>query len=619
MNIIPRGDNGYFQPSSEEELQALIKYAHDNGVPLRVRGSAHSVTQSIYTNGYDGTGIPPGDAIDVMLNRYRKITITPDPKDPSHATVEVEAGCNLGFNPYDPTHTSTWENSLNNHLLAAGYALEDTGGITHQTISGFMSTGSSGGSLTYSFDRNLIRFTFIDGTGKLWDVSRDDPDPVKRDMFFAAGVSMGLLGVISRVWLRVGPTFNIYGTQTTTETSKAGIDLFGKGTGDPSLVEFFRNTPYTRLMWWPQHGLDRMSVWQAARMAPRPGFKPQPYEEMGRAPRIEALAGSLFYTFIGNLGDVSVVPDKLVNWYKHLEGTLADSPNINACPPVRLANQRQGKIEVGDVVAKLVEPMAKGIEKLIAEKPEAARRLAELAPQGLAAAPQEKMGLPLWLAKLITDGIKAFLEKTLSTPEAQKIADVLNEYMPWLITYVLEVFITEGTQYFWETWRCGLPMDNQMDDQLWDTVFTELWIPVEKSAEVMSALATFYAAGGDAEKAYPRTGSFSCEIYAATESPFWMSPSYGGPMIRIDVFWFGLNAGSPDEVFYPQFWELLAPFGYRPHWGKHLGPAQNYLGNLPKRNDFLSLRARLDPKGIFLTDYWTAALGIETSKTGKAV
>ncbi|APR83103.1 Hypothetical protein A7982_08452 [Minicystis rosea] len=617
MNIIPRGNDGYFHPSSEEELRALVRYAHDGGVALRVRGSAHSVTRAIYTNGYEGTGIPPGDSIDVMLDKYRAVVITPDPKDPSHATVEVEAGCNLGFNPYDPTHTSTWENSLDYKLQAAGYALEDTGGISHQTISGFMSTGSSGGSLTYSFDRNLVRFSFIDGTGKLWDVSRDDPDPAKRDMFFAAGVSMGLLGVISKVWLRVGPTFNIYGTQTTTETKATGIDLFGPGNnGAPSLETFFRNTPYTRLMWWPQQGLDRMSVWQASRLAPQPGFKSQPYLEMGRAPRLEALAGSLFYTIIGNLGDIAAVPDKLDHWYEHLEGTLADDPDPNACPALR-ATQTTTKYTVGDVLARLVDPLANAITSLHAAVPESVEHSVRLAPN--AASLPEKAGLPQWLAKLITNAIEALLARTLETPLAQELASWLQKYMPWLIKDVLAMFITEDTQYFWESWRCGLPMDNQMDDQLWDTEFTELWIPVEKSAEVMSALDTFYRAGGDPVLAYQRTGAFSCEIYAATESPFWMSPSYGGAAIRIDVFWFGLNQGSPDTEFYPQFWELLKPFGYRPHWGKHLPAPENYLGNVPRLQDFLALRTKLDPKGIFLTSYWRTALGIDAPAPQKAM
>lgn len=612
MIDISRGNDGYHHPASEAELQALVQYAYEQGMKLRVRGAQHSLATSIYTSGYDGVGVPPGDAIDVMLNLYRGVVITPDPGDRSHATVEVEAGCNMGKNPYDPTHSSTWENSLDYKLQRAGYALEDTGGITHQTISGFMSTGSSGGSLTYSFDKNLTRVRLIDGTGRIWDLRRDDPDPAVRDMFFAAGVSMGLLGVISRVWLRVGPDFNIYGTQVTSPTAQAGIDFFGLKNGDPSLPEFFRRAPYTRMMWWPQSGFDRISVWQAARTEPTQGFVSHPYQEMGEDAVLDSLAGTLFYTIIGNLGDISAVPAKLVNWFTHLDEALAGDSDPNACAPLLVGLPK--KHTVDDVLARLRGPFETGLTGLATSAPDTFKAVSDQAAGPLAAgrdpAP-DALSLPQWLAKLITDFVEHLLRGVLDTKLAQELAGLLKVCLPYLINGILGMFVENETQYFWDSWRCGLPMDNQMDDQLWDTEFTELWIPLDKAPAVMSALDAFYKAGGDPVLAYQRTGAFSCEIYAANESQFWMSPSYGTPVIRIDVLWYGLNADSPAKEFYPRFWELLAPFAYRPHWGKYLGPASSYLKNLPKLAAFLELRARLDPKELFFTTYWKRALGLE--------
>ena len=77
-----------------------------------------------------------------------------------------------------------------------------------------------------------------------------------------------------------------------------------------------------------------------------------------------------------------------------------------------------------------------------------------------------------------------------------------------------------------------------------------------------------------------------------------------------DVFWFGLNAGDAKTDFYPQFWKLLKKFGYRPHWGKVLPPLSDYRESLPKLDDFLALRRQLDPKDIFLTEYWKTSLGL---------
>ena len=282
MEIIPRGADGYYHPASEDQLRALVVLAHDEGRSLRVRGSAHSTPHAIYTTGYDGDGPPPPADVEVMLDQYARVLIVPDAGDPRRATVEVEAGCHLGKDPYDPTKTSTWRNSLDFQLQRAGYALDDLGGITHQTVSGFFSTGSSGGSLTYSIHENLARVRFIDGTGAIHDVSRDDPDPDKRELFAAFGVSMGLLGVISKVWLRVGPSYNIFGSQVTAATDDLPFDMFGPGRpGKPGVVEFLQRTPYSRLMWWPQHDFERVQVWQAARLETMPDFTANPTSSSG--------------------------------------------------------------------------------------------------------------------------------------------------------------------------------------------------------------------------------------------------------------------------------------------------------------------------------------------------
>ncbi len=618
MDFISRGADGYFHPTTEEELRALILHAGAANKKLRVRGASHSVSAAIYTDGFDGSGgsnTPPSAGIDVMLDGYRGLTITADPSAPGHAIVEVEAGCHLGKDPYDPTQTSTWENSLNYQLQERGYALDDLGGISHQTISGFLSTGSSGGSVLHSIDDNILRLRFIDGLGEIHDVSRDDESPTQRDLFFAVGVSMGLLGVLSRVWLRARPSYNLVGQQATTSTADAAMDLFGDGSAEkPSLAEYMTQTPYSRLMWWPQHGFDRMQVWEAARLEPTPDFVPKPYEELGDKPELAALAGSLFYTIVGNLDDLAQVPPKLTHWYEHLEGGLEGAPDINAgaYPRSTAARPRYTVTDVLDWLrTRLTASLAKQAERYDAD-PVASQR-----GQGLLDVVRSNLPGPFYLslAHAITKLIELLLDGALESAAAQLLANWLEKEMPYVIDTILDPFVTLGTEPWQDTWMCGLPMDNQMDDQLWPTDFTELWIPIEKTAEVMRALRDFYAGGGDAKLAYDHTGAFSCELYATAPSPFWLSPSYGGAVFRVDVFWFGLNAGTPTDSFYPRFWELLKGFGFRPHWGKYLPAASAewqayYRANIPMLDRFLALRAELDPKQIFVTSYWRSHLGI---------
>lgn len=615
MGTITKGRDGYYHPRSVEELQELVMLALREARKLRVRGAGHSVARAIYTDGYAGDGAPPAGAIEVMLDAYRTIgPITPVPDDPAHAEVEVEAGCNLGKNPYDPTGTSTWENSLNARLQREGWALDDLGGISHQTISGFLATGSSGGSVMYSVDDNIVGITLIDGTGKLWTLRRDDPDPEARDMFFAAGVSMGLLGVIAKVRLRLRRAFNLFGKQSTAPTATAPVDLFGEGSAErPGLARFLREAPYTRLMWWPQHGFERVQIWEAARMDPTPGFTPHPYEELGRAPQLAALAGSLFYTVIGNLDDIAAVPGKLTNWSSHLEGVISRDPDVNTCLAPTPERTHTRAFTVEDVLAylgaRLRTALAARGSALSLSAGHAGHTLSLLEGIGR----QAEAVTHGAVADVLTRLFGMLVADNLDTRIAQFLADWLRAEMPFIIKDVLGIFVTDGTQTFWDTWMCGLPMDNQMDDQLWPTLFTELWVPLDKTAEAMQALKCWYDGGGDPVRAYAHTGAFSCEIYASRRSPFWMSPAYERDVFRIDVFWFALNSGDP-EAFYQRFWEILRPFAFRPHWGKFLptsaGWADYYAREFPRLTDFLALRDKLDPQQIFVTEYWRAALGI---------
>ncbi|HHH29534.1 MAG TPA: FAD-binding protein [Polyangiaceae bacterium] len=612
MDIIERGGDGFHHPSTQDELRALVRFAHDRGIKLRVMGSGHSVAGAILGAGGE-------DEIRVMLDRYVAVTWVEEHDD--YAVVDVQAGCHLGRAPYDPTESSTWASSLNVQLQRKGYALDDLGGISHQTVSGFLSTGSSGGSLTFSVEDNLLGFTFIDGTGKVHR-ARADAEGEERDLFDAVGVSMGLLGVISEVRLRVRKTFNVVGKQVTSSTgADCAVDLFGAGDGRPSLTQYLRDTGYTRLMWWPQHDFGRIQMWEANRVDPTPDFEVKPYLELGRMPRLASLAGSLLYTIIGNLDDLSVVPDKLVNWRRHLEGSLEGEPDPDACP--HPDPSRGTAYSVGEVVAYLQKGLTAGLKRhpTLGEESSPARErskgLIEAAVDAIEDAAHEvgdaiEDVLGWVLAKLI----ELVVDGALTFPLTQKLADWFKGELPDWIDEVLGIFVSEGTITFQDCWMCGLPMDNQMDDQLWPTDFTELWIPIERTGEVMCAMRDWYSGDGDPEVALARTGTFSCELYPARKSRFWMSPAYDSDVFRVDVFWFGLNAGDPATDFYPQFWELLKRFDFRPHWGKYLPPpdaswAAHYRRVLPRMADFLTLRAKLDPKGIFLTDYWAGHLGIE--------
>jgi len=88
----------------------------------------------------------------------------------------------------------------------------------------------------------------VDGTGSAAWIERDVP------VFDAVAVSMGLLGIVTKVRLQLNRTFVVDGDEVTTTTGPDGpIDLFGPGTAaTPSIRQFLTTTDYSRVLSWPQ-------------------------------------------------------------------------------------------------------------------------------------------------------------------------------------------------------------------------------------------------------------------------------------------------------------------------------------------------------------------------------
>lgn len=548
---ISKGADGFYHPTTEEQIIALVEQARAQKLKIRCRGAAHSVAWAIYTdakgirNGVSEQDPPKGDNLNVMLDQYNHLTWI----DEANGIVEVEAGIHLGYDPEDPTHTSTLENSLLYQAFKKGWALSDLGGITHQTVGGFLSTGSAGGSLTYDLGENLIAFRVIDGAGNARWVEKDT-DP---DLFNALAVSFGLLGIITKVRFKLTKNFYIYGQQITTptEAAKCPIDLFGPGNAvKPSMQQFLEQTPYTRILWWPQKGVERVVIWEAVRGQAIPVFDPLPYYEFADTKfltQVEQMFGAILFTLLGNLNPFRV-------WGKLQRDYAQFFHNVS-----ELWGRKVGKL-LGAIGAALVTAVIYVIGFLLVLIFGIFRFLL------------------LWIYPLVVDVLQPLTK--------QGKALLFMDYM----------------------WR-SLPMDNAADDILLGTEFTEIWIPIEYTEKVMNLMKVQFAAKGT-----DASGYYSTELYAGYKSDFWMSPSYGGNMFRVDPFWYINNAGIPDgkDGFFGKFWELFRAnnIPFRLHWGKflpnydHKAWADFLRSQYPRWDDFMALRAERDPDGIFFTDYW---------------
>lgn len=245
---------GYVHPQSEEQLCLLVRHAREHGKSIRVRGSGHSVPGAIHADSRFGEGRL---RIEILLDRYAGVTF-----DDARRQVTVQAGCRFGHDPHDPTLRSSLEAGLCFQLEQRGWALPNLGGITHPTVAGFLSTGSAGASVEHVLSACVVSMRIIDGTGQVREYSREND----RDTFAAALISMGLLGIISTVTLQAEPRYDVIGSEVVTTVAKAAFNMFRRGPG--SLEEFLRTTEYARVLWWPQRGVDKLSVWQARRMTP---------------------------------------------------------------------------------------------------------------------------------------------------------------------------------------------------------------------------------------------------------------------------------------------------------------------------------------------------------------
>ena len=105
--------------------------------------------------------------------------------------------------------------------------------------------------------------------------------------FYAAGVSMGLLGVIISVTFQCVDTFNIEGSEITQKYSESSYELFEEEGGDkPTLRDFFLQTEYGRCILWPQKGIEKIVMWQAKQtVGPPQSTVPQALQRVRRDPR----------------------------------------------------------------------------------------------------------------------------------------------------------------------------------------------------------------------------------------------------------------------------------------------------------------------------------------------
>ncbi len=165
------------RPRTEAGISAAVKAAAADGLPVRAVGSGHSFTAAAVTAG-----------VALSLSGWTGITAA----DTRTGLVTVRSGTTL--------------RTLNAELDELGLALANLGDIDAQTLAGALSTGTHGtgarlGGLATQIE--ALELVLADGTVVTCSGSE------RPELFAAARVGLGALGVISTVTLRCVPSFTL--------------------------------------------------------------------------------------------------------------------------------------------------------------------------------------------------------------------------------------------------------------------------------------------------------------------------------------------------------------------------------------------------------------------------
>ena len=167
------------EPASPQELAAALEEAERRGLRVRVSGSGHSFSDIACTDG-----------MSVSLRRLSGLLDV----DRESALVRVQGGITIG--------------DLSRELARHELALENLGDIDVQTIAGAISTATHGtGARLRNIPAQVCELSLLlaDGSTLALSAERDG------DVFRAARVGLGALGVITEATLRCVPAFTLRG------------------------------------------------------------------------------------------------------------------------------------------------------------------------------------------------------------------------------------------------------------------------------------------------------------------------------------------------------------------------------------------------------------------------
>jgi L-gulonolactone oxidase len=167
------------RPRSTHELSQAIEQAAERGLRVRAAGAGHSFSD-----------IACSDGLLLRLDGFNDVLDV----DSASGLVRAQAGISIG--------------ELSRRLDAHGLAMENLGDIDVQSIAGAISTATHGtGARLRNIAAQVVELTLVlaDGSTLVCSPERD------AELFRAARVGLGALGVVAEVTLQCVPAFTLHG------------------------------------------------------------------------------------------------------------------------------------------------------------------------------------------------------------------------------------------------------------------------------------------------------------------------------------------------------------------------------------------------------------------------
>lgn len=199
----------YYEPTTTEEIQEIVREARRNGAKVRVVGDSHSWS-------------PLGETRDYLICTLRMNRILDISASPPR--IVVEPGVTVG---------DTLDAFMRN-----GVCLPMNVDLPTITIGGAVAVGANGFSRHWGpYSEFLEEVELVTGTGEIMTIRRDRDG----DLWRAAACGLGLFGVFTKITLSLQPDFKVRVVNQKIERRRA-IDDVGR---------VFASHDYAQYFWFP--------------------------------------------------------------------------------------------------------------------------------------------------------------------------------------------------------------------------------------------------------------------------------------------------------------------------------------------------------------------------------